>query len=594
MTTHSQTGSFDLSALNNLNQNLTQYFWFEEGGSGSYPWGLGAHVTLYPQSDFTNPNDSNYLKGQNILINTDGFSLRNGTIPLMALDNDSLDFNLITNLSQGTYVNVATFGIAGATIGQLSGAHSVIDADGQRFYSSSGTTLLANIGYGEGASHTGTNIAPYYTMGTRKPSSSIGNYSMAEGYGTTASAFNSHAEGYLTIASGEGSHAEGSQDVGADQSILYTTASGTASHAEGLGTTASGYGSHAQGQRTTASAIRSHAEGYLSTSSGNASHAEGNETTASGDYSHAEGTHTIASGNYSHAGGARTIAQRRAQTVIGSNNIADTYGNGTTDAGKFLLIIGNGTVSTPSNALTVDWDGNVDIHSGAKYTINGTALSADDVGAVPTTRTINNIALLQDIILDASDVGAVPTTRTVNSKALSSNITLSASDVGALPSPSAGSVSEMGQYIDLHASGGASDYDTRLSTNAATATGGGYLHINGKPIKDFVTESGTSSSWYYRKWKSGKVEAWRTYNAGSQTPAQWVTGWYYKDLDIAIPSGIFSAAPNHTVATNNGSDYQYTVHVARATSATNIRVRCVKPNSGAATPVIALYVSNMV
>ena len=34
----------------------------------------------------------------------------------------------------------------------------------------------------------------------------------------------------------------------------------------------------------------------------------------------------------------------------------------------------------------------------------------------------------------ASEVGAVPTTRTVNGKALSSNITLSASDVGALPS----------------------------------------------------------------------------------------------------------------------------------------------------------------
>ena len=34
----------------------------------------------------------------------------------------------------------------------------------------------------------------------------------------------------------------------------------------------------------------------------------------------------------------------------------------------------------------------------------------------------------------ASEVGAVPTTRTVNGKALSSNITLSASDVSALPS----------------------------------------------------------------------------------------------------------------------------------------------------------------
>lgn len=37
------------------------------------------------------------------------------------------------------------------------------------------------------------------------------------------------------------------------------------------------------------------------------------------------------------------------------------------------------------------------------------------------------------VSLAASDVGAVPTTRTVNSKALSANITLTASDVGALP-----------------------------------------------------------------------------------------------------------------------------------------------------------------
>ena len=108
--------------------------------------------------------------------------------------------------------------------------------------------------------------------------------------------------------------------------------------------------------------------------------------------------------------------------------------------------------------------------------------TASEVGAVPTTRTVNNKALSSNITLTASDVGAlpsstsipsktsdltndsgfltsetdptvpswakalskpsytasevgaVPTTRTVNSKALSSDITLSASDVGALPS----------------------------------------------------------------------------------------------------------------------------------------------------------------
>ena len=71
--------------------------------------------------------------------------------------------------------------------------------------------------------------------------------------------------------------------------------------------------------------------------------------------------------------------------------------------------------------------------------------SAADVGAVPTTTTVNGHALSGNITLDAddvgarpstwtptaSDVGAVPTSRTVNGKALSQNISLTAEDVGA-------------------------------------------------------------------------------------------------------------------------------------------------------------------
>ena len=60
--------------------------------------------------------------------------------------------------------------------------------------------------------------------------------------------------------------------------------------------------------------------------------------------------------------------------------------------------------------------------------------TASEVGAVPTSRTVNSKALSSNITLSASDVSAVPTSRTVNGKALSSNITLSASDVSALPS----------------------------------------------------------------------------------------------------------------------------------------------------------------
>ena len=77
---------------------------------------------------------------------------------------------------------------------------------------------------------------------------------------------------------------------------------------------------------------------------------------------------------------------------------------------------------------------------------NKPTYTASDVGAVPTTRTVNNKALSANISLTASDVSAVPTTRTVNGKALSANITLSAIDVGALPNTTA---LFSGSYNDL-------------------------------------------------------------------------------------------------------------------------------------------------
>ena len=93
--------------------------------------------------------------------------------------------------------------------------------------------------------------------------------------------------------------------------------------------------------------------------------------------------------------------------------------------------------------------------------------SAADVGAVPTSRTVNGKALSQDISLaasdvgarpdtwtpTASDVGAVPTSRTVNGKALSSNITLTAGDVNAASPPTS-------TTITLPASGWSSNTQT--------------------------------------------------------------------------------------------------------------------------------------
>ena len=172
----------------------------------------------------------------------------------------------------------------------------------------------------------------------RGSGTTVGNYSFAEGYNTsasgvashaegnstTASGSTSHAEGYVTVASSNYSHAEGryteaktsegAHAEGCGYSSTYkVVASGKGAHAEGVamssqGVLASGEGSHAEGCETTASGNYSHAEGYSTTASGSGSHAECYYTTASGDYSHAEGGHTTASGDYSHAEGYSTTA----------------------------------------------------------------------------------------------------------------------------------------------------------------------------------------------------------------------------------------------------------------------------------------------
>ena len=97
-------------------------------------------------------------------------------------------------------------------------------------------------------------------------------------------------------------------------------------------------------------------------------------TEASGNYSFAGGKGAVATGDASSAQGVGVLAGDTAQTVIGKFNDNDPNN---------ALEIGNGTADNArSNALTVDWSGNVDIASGAKYKINGTALAASDVGAL--------------------------------------------------------------------------------------------------------------------------------------------------------------------------------------------------------------------
>ena len=201
----------------------------------------------------------------------------------------------------------------------------------------------------------------------------VGDNSHAEGSNTFANNTNSHAEGVYTYARGLASHAEGfttqangnySHTEGSD-----TISRGDNSHAEGDATVANGDNSHVEGSYTSTSndANNAHAEGYLSKANGINSHAEGNNTTASGPNSHAEGYHTESSGDHSHAEGDQTKASGYSSHAEGTGTVASGDNqhvqgryNDEDASSRYAHIIGNGTAAAPSNAHTVDWNGNAE------------------------------------------------------------------------------------------------------------------------------------------------------------------------------------------------------------------------------------------
>ena len=271
----------------------------------------------------------------------------------VTLDGSGMD------VSDGTD-SIASFG-ATARIGKAAGPRVTIESSGADIYgASNGSENLAHIGYASGNAQSGTDTAPYYTLGRRRPGSEIGNWSMAEGTAVIASGFASHAEGFGP------------------------TASGLFSHAEGMSSTASGEDSHSEGESTTAS--------------GHSSHAEGGNTTASNAYSHAEGANTVASGFYSHAQNDHTVAGGTSQTVIGRYNENDVSN---------AFEVGNGNENRRSNALALKWDGTLELATALPISSGGTgATSAADAWTA-----LGGGSVGKKNSLSASDIPNIPTSK---------------------------------------------------------------------------------------------------------------------------------------------------------------------------------------
>ena len=107
-------------------------------------------------------------------------------------------------------------------------------------------------------------------------------------------------------------------------------------------------------------------------------------------------------------------------------------------------------------------------------------------------------------------------------------------------------------------------------------------------MADWVVEEGTKGSspaWRYRKWNSGKIEAWVTISKSAPTSSVWASPIRYVDISQTIPSGLFTATPT-IYASHNGSQYWVS---ATASSTTNLSIRLMTVASNSPNANIAIY-----
>lgn len=109
--------------------------------------------------------------------------------------------------------------------------------------------------------------------------------------------------------------------------------------------------------------------------------------------------------------------------------------------------------------------------------------------------------------------------------------------------------------------------------------------------EDYVIEEATVSGWLYRKWKSGKIEAWYKYEGASSAFDVLSSPLRYKNATLKIPSGIFTEAPNIVATSSNISVFAM---VAVAMSATSADMRFITTRGDALTPSAYIYAYNRV
>ena len=340
---------------------VNQHFWQRANNPDGA--GAGVFITEVTQEDFTDPTSPNYQSGANQLSNSQGILLRDGLTNFAQLTPGETAFydgagNASTNV-------VATFGTSGSVIGKAAESHAFIDYHSMQMVDAEGdayfyiSDLRDDSGYAdvtEELAFVPAGAVQFFATATPQSSgtSDVKVNGTSVAFTLTDNEFMLAspvpANSFVTLTYKTADQVAKAYTLGIRRGVapigLMSTAEGVSNavigsyaHGEGMGNYVSGRIAHAEGMNNYALGVSSHVEGASNEANGTDSHAEGNLTVADGELSHTQNFGTIAASDY--------------QTALGRYNVRDS-------ADTYAVIIGNGTASNArSNALTVDWSGNV-------------------------------------------------------------------------------------------------------------------------------------------------------------------------------------------------------------------------------------------
>ena len=367
---------------------IDQHFWTDTSG---------IHVTHATQEDWA-ANQS----GPNVLINSVGQLFRDGLNNLVAITTESgaRAISFYDGLGNAAGNILAYFGSDGARIGRSNRSHleldyhslQLLDKESRTYFhvsdlrDESGTADIIEhfrsydyVTHARaGQYHEGLTLSYYPELGLFGQSSVVvfGTEYTWQQSGIDQYTYRFELDGsgaYLLLTPEVTSYNSGTIDVTyrTTNAMLKALTFGTRKSGKVLGMVSSSFGRDCE-----ASGSDSAAFGYNTIASGDNAIAAGRDTEASVRNSEAHGIGTVACGT-------------NAQFVTGRYNSRDYDGT-------YALIIGNGTSNdSRSNAITVDWDGNVDAAGRITQAVDSTTAT---VGAASASIGTNSIRRAGNVV----------------------------------------------------------------------------------------------------------------------------------------------------------------------------------------------------